>query len=158
MGDMTTSPLRRAARVIALDDDERVLLLRYEENGGFWATPGGSLDSGEDHITALRRELREELGIDEGEIQLGGQIAERSKEHQVGGQDVRQVERYYLARIAADDVDPVRATQPDEIQARRWWTLDELRSTSETVYPIGLSDLITGILVAGAPERPVVLR
>ncbi|MFI6990377.1 NUDIX domain-containing protein [Nonomuraea wenchangensis] len=59
MGHLSTPPLPTAARVIALDDDKRVLL-RCEENGGFWATPGGSLDNGEDHTTALRRELREE--------------------------------------------------------------------------------------------------
>ncbi|MEU4233312.1 NUDIX domain-containing protein [Nonomuraea sp. NPDC026600] len=155
---MSTPPLRTAARVIALDDDKRVLLLRYEENGGFWATPGGSLDNGEDHTTALRRELREELGIDEDGLQLGAQIAERSKEHQVGGQEVLQVERYYLARITAADVDLDRAPQPDTIQAHRWWTLDELRSTNETVYPLGLSGLITDTLLAGVPERPVLLQ
>ncbi|MFD8133653.1 MULTISPECIES: hypothetical protein [unclassified Streptomyces] len=42
---MTTStpPLREAARAIVMDADDRVLLLRYDENQGFWATPGGSL-------------------------------------------------------------------------------------------------------------------
>ncbi|WP_433513792.1 NUDIX hydrolase [Nonomuraea sp. CA-143628] len=155
---MSIPPLRAAVRVIALDDDKRVLLLRYDENGGFWATPGGSLDSGEDHTTALHRELREELGIAEGDVQLDAQIAERSKAHQVGGQEVLQVERYYLARITADDIDPDRATQPDTIQAHRWWTLDDLRSTSETIYPLGLSDLITEILTTGVPQRPVLLQ
>jgi ADP-ribose pyrophosphatase YjhB (NUDIX family) len=155
---MTPMPLRAAARVIALDGTQRVLLLRYDENGGFWATPGGSLDSGEDHIAAVRRELREELGIDEGRVELGAQLAERGKDHKVGGRDVRQVERYYLAHLAAADIDPARATQPDSIRARRWWTLDELRSTRETVYPAGLSDLIAGILTAGVPERPVILQ
>lgn len=155
---MSTPPLRAAARVIALDDDQRVLLLRYAENGGFWATPGGSLDNGEDHTTALHRELREELGIKEGAVRLGALIAERGKEHQVGGQRVLQVERYYLARITADDLARDRATQPDTIQAHRWWTLDDLRSTSETIYPIGLDALITELLSVGVPERPVHLR
>jgi 8-oxo-dGTP pyrophosphatase MutT (NUDIX family) len=36
-----TPPLREAARAIVLDAEDRVLLLRYDENGGFWATPGG---------------------------------------------------------------------------------------------------------------------
>ncbi|MFJ8948365.1 NUDIX domain-containing protein [Streptomyces sp. NPDC102395] len=31
--------------------------MRYDENGGFWATPGGSLEDGEDHATATLREL-----------------------------------------------------------------------------------------------------
>jgi hypothetical protein len=52
---------------------------------------------------------------------------------------------------------PARATQPDGIRARRWWTLPELRATHETVYPIGLADLITDILDQGIPQRPVVL-
>lgn len=38
------------------------------------------------------------------------------------------------------------------------WTLGELRSTRETVYPLGLSDLITDVLTEGVPKRPVVLN
>lgn len=155
---MPTPALRAAARVIALDDDQRVLLLRYAENGGFWATPGGALDKGEDHITALRRELREELGVDAADIDLGEQVAERSQDHQVGDRDVRQVERYYRAHLTPSDIDPARATQPDSIRGSRWWTLDKLRTTRETVYPLGLSDLVSGILTVGPPERPVVLQ
>ncbi|MDQ0596103.1 hypothetical protein QF037_000448 [Streptomyces canus] len=39
---MTTStpPMREAARAILLDVDHRVLLLGYDENGGFWAPAG----------------------------------------------------------------------------------------------------------------------
>jgi ADP-ribose pyrophosphatase YjhB (NUDIX family) len=155
---MLTPPLRAAARVIALDDDQRVLLLRYDENGGFWATPGGALNKGEDHITALHRELREELGVGDAAVDLGEQVAERSQDHQVGDRNVRQVERYYRAHLAPSDIDPARATQPDSIRGSRWWTLDELRTTRETVYPLGLSDLVSGILTVGVPERLVVLR
>lgn len=52
----------------------------------------------------------------------------------------------------------VSATQPDNIRAHRWWTLQELRDTPETVYPLGLLDLITEVLAKGVPERPIVLR
>ncbi|MFE3416187.1 NUDIX domain-containing protein [Streptomyces mirabilis] len=118
---MTTStpPLREAARAIVMDADDRVLLLRYDENQGFWATPGGSLQRGEDHATATLRELGEELGIDEKAIELGPQLAERTKDHLVGGREVRQVELYFLARVSAADVDPTRAAQPDNIRAYR---------------------------------------
>jgi 8-oxo-dGTP pyrophosphatase MutT (NUDIX family) len=42
--------------------DGRVLLLL--DGRGEWDLPGGRPDAGEDHRTALRREVREEAGID----------------------------------------------------------------------------------------------
>ncbi|MFE5754620.1 NUDIX hydrolase [Streptomyces massasporeus] len=155
----STPPLREAARAIVLDDRDHVLLLRYDENGGFWATPGGSLEDEDkgDHSAAVLRELGQELGIDEKAVELGDQLAERSKDHLVGGREVRQVEKYFLARVPAAAVDPARASQPDNIREYRWWTLAELNATADTVYPLGLADLVTGVLEHGAPVRPVVL-
>ncbi|MFF4519057.1 NUDIX hydrolase [Streptomyces mirabilis] len=152
-----TPPLREAARGIVMDADDRVLLLRYDEDQGFWATPGGSLQRGEDHATATLRELGEELGIDEKAIELGPQLAERTKDHLVGGREVRQVELYFLARVSAADVDPARAAQPDNLRAYLWWTLAELRNTQQTVYPIGLADMAATVAAGRPLKQPVVL-
>lgn len=152
-------PLRVAARVVALAPDDRVLLVYYAENGGFWATPGGRIEDGDDNDRAgARRELAEEVGIDPALVDLREQVAERSEEHEVGDQLVRQVERYFLAYLDPDDINPARATQPDTIRATRWWTVQELRDTTETVYPPGLADLVTNIQTTGVPSHPVVLR
>jgi 8-oxo-dGTP pyrophosphatase MutT (NUDIX family) len=155
---MSTAPLREAARVIVLDDDQRLLLLHYAENGGFWATPGGSLHGDEDHPSAARRELNEELGVAEEDVQLSAQLAERSQNHAVAGREVHQIEQYFLAHLTPADIDPAGATQTDNIRAHRWWTLNELRTTHETVYPIGLADLITNFLERGMPDQPVILH
>jgi 8-oxo-dGTP pyrophosphatase MutT (NUDIX family) len=90
---VTAPALREAARAIFLDPDDCVMLLRYDEKGGFWATPGGSLQPGETSRQAVIRELREELGV--GHVDLGPHLATRTKDHQVAGRDVRQAERYY---------------------------------------------------------------
>lgn len=152
---MTAQQTRAAARVIVLDQDDRVLLLRYDENGGFWATPGGSLDLNETHESAAQRELHEELGIDD--ITLGPQLAIRAKEHLVGGRLVRQVERYYVTRIDAADLDPTLATQPDNIRAWKWWSSPDLANSQETIHPAKLSNLIADYLALGAPETPIEL-
>lgn len=51
------------------DDRGRVLIARRHPNvpqGGLWEFPGGKIQPGEDARAALRRELREELGIELG--------------------------------------------------------------------------------------------
>lgn len=88
-------PLREAARAVLLDADHRVLLPRYAEQGGYWATPGGSLEEGETHAAATLRELDEELGISPTSVQLGMPLAQRSTEHLIGEREVGQVERYF---------------------------------------------------------------
>ena len=152
---MTTPAPREAARAILLDLDNRVMLLRYDENGGFWATPGGSLEPGETHRQAILRELREELGVQH--VALGPHVATRTKEHPVAGQPVRQSERYYLARIPEAAVRPGSATQTDNIRESRWWTLAEMSSTGQTIYPAGLGTLLQSVLADGPPEEPVTL-
>jgi 8-oxo-dGTP pyrophosphatase MutT (NUDIX family) len=49
-------------RLIALDPQGRVLLVRHSYGSGRWMPPGGGLRKGEDAISAAQRELREETG------------------------------------------------------------------------------------------------
>ncbi len=132
------------------------MLLRYDENGGFWATPGGSLEPGETHRQAVIRELREELGIQH--ASPGPHLATRTTDHPVAGRNVRQAEHYYLARVQPENVQPQCAASPDNIQECRWWTLAELTATSQTVYPAELAELLEGILVSGPPSSPLTLK
>ncbi|SFG47749.1 ADP-ribose pyrophosphatase YjhB, NUDIX family [Novosphingobium sp. CF614] len=47
-------------RIIALDEDGRVLLLRQTYGRDCWLAPGGGMRSGEDALETSRRELAEE--------------------------------------------------------------------------------------------------
>ena len=53
--------------VALIDADGRILLAQRPEDkhmGGMWEFPGGKVEQGETAEAALRREIKEELGID----------------------------------------------------------------------------------------------
>jgi RimJ/RimL family protein N-acetyltransferase/ADP-ribose pyrophosphatase YjhB (NUDIX family) len=149
-------PVRRAARVILLGPDGRVLLLRYDDpppNGRHWSTPGGGLNPAEDYPAAAIRELAEETGW--ADITLEREVYRQSILMDYGGRIVFQHERFYLARTspagrAISGVDPMHAS--DGIADWRWWSLRELDSAAEAIWPEDLGRLIRGVLAG--PARP----
>src|SRR5689334_8934024 len=56
---------------IVIDDDQRVLLLRHVFRPGTgWGIPGGFINSREQPEDAIRREFREEIGLELSEARL----------------------------------------------------------------------------------------
>ena len=143
-------PQRHAGRVILLDPGNRVLLMRYDDrlpNGRHWTTPGGGLNPGEDYATAAVRELAEETGWTD--IPLGREVLQRSLTMEYGGRMVHQYERHYLARTdhpARQLGDVAQMHAADGISAWRWWTLAELDSTAEVIWPAELAIVIRKVL------------
>ena len=148
--------VRRAARVILLDETDRILLVRFEYAGRrWWATPGGGLEDRETHEQAARREVREETGH---ELErLGPWVWAREHVFPFEGRLYHQVERYFPARV--ETFDPrSRELGAEEVKAFAglgWWTLAELEGSKERFAPADLPALVRALLEDGPPEQPI---
>src|SRR6185312_6064447 len=59
------------AGAIVFNDSGRVLLLKHRFRAGSgWGLPGGFLEAGEQPLDALRRELREEIGMEIDDVEI----------------------------------------------------------------------------------------
>ena len=146
---MTGPVERRAARVLLLDDDGRILLQHCRDPaapaaGSWWNTTGGGLDDGESASQAAARELREETGLRVDPADVGDVVHRRVTEFSIGGADYRQSEDYFLLRTAAFPAAPTGHSDLEMVAVlgTRWWSRDELRATSERVYPEELVEVL----------------
>jgi 8-oxo-dGTP pyrophosphatase MutT (NUDIX family) len=154
---------RTSGRVLLLDREDRVLLLRGSDPvdpaaGDWWFTPGGGLDSGESAEQGARRELREETGLDLADV--GPPVWIRTAEFSFLGRRYRQAETFFLARVDSHVVDFSGHTdiERDAVHEFRWWSLDELERSRVTVYPTTLAAELRTLLAQvrdfGPPDSP----
>ncbi|MFF8846994.1 NUDIX hydrolase [Streptomyces sp. NPDC015127] len=153
--------LRKVARVVLLDPEDRILLLHGFEPDDpaddWWFTPGGGLEGDESREQAALRELAEETGITE--VDLGPVLWQRHCSFPFAGRRWDQDEWYFLARTTCTDAVPHALTDLERrsVAGLRWWTSAELSAARETVYPTRLAELLRTLLDEGPPRVPVVL-
>lgn len=110
--------IKKCVGAVLYDDSNRIFLMTSPK-WKKWIVPGGKIEDGESEEDALRREIREELGI---EIYDLVRVGEKKKEASGDFHD-NELEFYfidYFARVKNTNITP-----NEEISNYNWFTLDE---------------------------------
>ena len=152
--------IRSAARALLLTPSQHILLVRFEFPAGTrWALPGGGLDEGEDHVTALRRELIEEDGLHD--VEIGPHIWTR--EHRIAFiNDLWDGQREHIHLVHVPEVfepQPVldwQTLNAEYLFELRWWHIDEIAAATDVTFaPSGLHDHVLNIIENRIPSSPI---
>ncbi len=117
-----------AVSALVVDAEGRLLLARraHDPDAGLWDTLGGFLDEGEPPEAALRRELREEAGV---EVEPGRFVGIFSDRYGDGDDAPFVLNLVWEARIIEGEPRP-----DDDVSELRWFSRDDLPPADEVAF------------------------
>lgn len=140
---------RETARILLVDEENRVLLLKthFDPEVGLpprWLTPGGGIDQGETALEAAVRELLEETGLVIDPAILEEPVLEASGrwDWADGASYHTYKDTIYELSVLNFDPDTSGFTQDEhrDVLEYRWWTIPELLESGEALAPHDLKD------------------
>jgi len=159
--------IRKAARVLLLNDKNELLLMCVEDfdisttegkrNKRFWCTIGGGIETGESIEQAAIREIYEETGIKKDAIELGPVVWHGNVELLLKGTLTRLEESFIVAKTKQINVFLQNPTQDEQqvVKKLQWFSLENIQKSPEVIFPILLPKYLPRVLAGEYPEQPV---
>ena len=126
-----------SAGALIVNDKGKILLckrsMKARNEKGKWEAPGGQVHFGETREAAIKREIKEELGIDIEIIRVlhtTDEILERDKQHWVPTTFLVKVKRNQVLKIL----------EPEKCDEIGWFSLDNLPSPISYITSLDLKE------------------
>lgn len=156
---------RKVARILLLNDNDEVLLVRHVEGKAipnpddgwktYWVPPGGGLEPNETFEEAAVRELKEETGIAIEKVER--HLLSREFESIYAGKPIWQEDRFFFARIS----DKPLETQPiidEAIGDIKWWPVASINSSNGSFFPANIPELLKDELGKNSMSKSLPIR
>ena len=165
-----TIPIRDSVKVLLLNEDNELLLIHADDPkttsadgkslGRFWFLIGGKIEPGETLEEAAIREVHEETGIREEEIELGPIVWYGQYDLVLSGTLTHLKQTFLIAKTKQKSTTLANLTPEEQevIQKTAWFTLEEIINSPEVIYPILLPRYLPDILSGNYPEKPLEIK
>lgn len=163
------TPIRNTVRLLLLNDNNELLLMRVESfdiatptgkrNKRFWCTLGGQIEAGESLHDAALRELFEEAGIKAHEVKLGPVVWINELDLVIHGKPTSLYQQFIVVKTSQHNVSLENATaeEKDVVKELRWFSLEQIKTSTETIFPTSLADDLPDIIAGKHPQKPLFL-
>lgn len=126
-----------AVGAIILNDKHEILLTKRSQNAknerGCWEAPGGSIEFGETMEAAIKREMKEELGI---EVDILKQFP--AKDHMLPAEKQHWVATTFLVKIKNDQIPKIM--EKDKCDGIGWYSISNLPNPLSVITKIDLEE------------------
>jgi 8-oxo-dGTP diphosphatase len=146
-GRPATPPQHLVAYAVLTDPADGGVFLVDHRLAGLWLPAGGHVEPGEDLVATVRRETREELGIDAEFPPGGGRPAFVTVTRTTGPPALQHTDVSLWYVIRGHRQLPIRLDQR-EFAGGRWWTAAEISAADPAVFDPHFGRFLTKL---GAP-------
>jgi 8-oxo-dGTP pyrophosphatase MutT (NUDIX family) len=166
-GSSVSLLIRNSVKILLMNENKEILLMCADDpsttskdgkyHGRFWFPIGGKIEEGESVQDAALREVYEETGIANDKIELGPIVWFGEFDLVLSGKLQHLKEQFIVARTQQEDIslDNLTAEERAVVKHVSWFSLDEIKNSTEVIFPVVLPDYLPDILSGKYPMPPL---
>jgi len=138
-------------------DDPKTTTIEGKYHGQYWFPIGGEIEVNESIQEAAIREIYEETGIVNEEIELGPIVWFGEFDLILNSVPTRLKQRFIVAKTKQNSVSLTNLTQSEQAIVKKlaWFSLEKIKNSEEIIYPVVLAEYFPDIISGKYPKIPL---